>query len=36
MLSEVTPHELVRMTTEKLASDELAQWREKTIKKVCM
>jgi hypothetical protein len=32
--SEISPWELVRMSTEKLASDELAQWREKTIKKV--
>lgn len=32
--SEIRPYELVRMSTEKLASEELAQWREKTIKKV--
>ena len=34
--SQVSPWELVRMSTEKLASDDLAQWREKTIKKVCV
>ena len=34
VLSEISAYELVRMSTEKLASDELAQWREKTIKKV--
>ncbi len=34
VLADISAHDLVRMTTEKLASDELAQWREKTIKKV--
>ena len=34
VLGEITPYELVRMSTEKLASKDLAQWREQTIKKV--
>ena len=34
LIREVTPRELVRMRSDKLASEELAQWREKTIKKV--
>ena len=33
-LSEITPSDLVRMKSEQYASDELAEWREKTLKKV--
>lgn len=31
---KITTKELVRMSTEKLASDDLAAWREHTLKKV--
>ena len=34
LLAQISPKELVRMSSEKLASEDLAQWREKTIKKV--
>lgn len=33
-LGQISPTELVRMTSEQYASDELAEWREKTLKKV--
>ena len=33
---EISPSQLVRMNTEQFASDELAEWREKTLKKVCI
>ena len=34
-LGEISPTDLVRMKSEQYASDELAEWREKTLKKVC-
>ena len=34
VLKQLSPRELVRMSSEKLASEELSQWREQTIKKV--
>lgn len=33
LMGEVTPKALVRMNAEQLASDELSQWREKTMRK---
>lgn len=36
ILKNITAKELVRMSTEKLASDDLAAWREHTLKKVSM
>ena len=33
---KISTKELVRMSTEKLASDDLAAWREHTLKKVCL
>ena len=34
VLKQLSPRELVRMSSEMLASEELSQWREQTIKKV--
>ena len=33
-LGQISPSDLVRMRSEQYASDELAEWREKTLKKV--
>ena len=33
LLGEITTRQLVRMNAEQLASEELTQWREKTMKK---
>ena len=33
-LGQISPSELVKMKSEQYASDELAEWREKTLKKV--
>ena len=33
-LGQISPSDLVKMKSEQYASDELAEWREKTLKKV--
>ena len=35
-LGQISATDLVRMKSEQYASDELADWREKTLKKVCL